>query len=129
MDLTIFLTQVVGIYLVLMGLIFSLRRRAMIPAMVDLIKNKAVIYVVAVIELIAGLSLVIAHNVWVWNYPVIITLVGWMMIIESLSYLVLPYSLLRRIFKSVNTNSWYIGGGVGSIILGLYMIVRGFGLM
>ncbi len=129
MELTLFLTQVIGIYLVLIGLICIVKRKMMMHSMGDVITNKSLLYVVAIIELIAGISLVISHNVWVWNYAVIVTIVGWLMLIESLAYLVLPYSWVKKVFRMFNTKGWYIGGGLASVILGAYMVAIGFGFI
>ncbi len=129
MELTLFLTQVIGIYLVLIGLICIVKRKMMMHSMGDVITNKSLLYVVAIIELIAGISLVISHNVWVWNYAVIVTIVGWLMLVESLAYLALPYSWVKKVFRMFNTKGWYIGGGLASVILGAYMVAIGFGFI
>lgn len=128
MDLTLFLTQVVGIYLVLIGLICIVKRKMMMQAMGDVVTNKSLLYVVAILELFAGVALVVGHNIWVWGAPVIITLVGWLMLIESLFYLALPYSWIKKIFRVFNTKGWYIGGGIACVLLGLYMVSIGFDL-
>jgi len=129
MDLTIFLTQVIGLYLILIGVIFLARRKVMMAVMADIIKNKPLIYVVAILELLAGLALVVGHNVWAWDIFVVITIVGWLMVVEALIYLILPYSLISKIFKKINTPSVYIVGGILSVILGAYMAGIGFGVI
>ena len=129
MDLTIFLTQVIGLYLILIGVIFLARRKVMMAVMADIIKNKPLIYVVAISELLAGLALVVGHNVWAWDIFVVITIVGWLMVVEALIYLILPYSLISKIFKKINTPSVYIVGGILSVILGAYMAGIGFGVI
>lgn len=129
MELTLFLTQVIGIYLVLIGLICIVKRKMMMQAMGDVVTNKSLLYVIAIIELIAGISLVISHNVWVWNYAVIVTIVGWLMLIEALAYMALPYSWVKKIFRMFNTKGWYVGGGLAAVILGAYMVAIGFGFM
>ncbi len=129
MELTLFLTQVIGVYLVLIGLICIVKRKMMMQAMGDVVTNKSLLYVIAIIELIAGISLVISHNIWVWNYAVIVTIVGWLMLIEALAYLALPYSWVKKIFRMFNTKGWYVGGGLAAVILGAYMVAIGFGFM
>ena len=129
MELTLFLTQVIGIYLVLIGLICIVKRKMMMHAMGDVVTNKSLLYVIAIIELIAGISLVISHNIWVWNYAVIVTIVGWLMLIEALAYLALPYSWVKKIFRMFNTKGWYVGGGLAAVILGAYMVAIGFGFI
>ena len=129
MELSIFLSQVIGIYLVLIGLICVIRRKMMMAAIADMISNRGLIYLIAILELLAGIALVVSHNVWVWDTAVIITIVGWLMLIEALAYLVLPYRTVARIFRAFNRKSWYVGGGILSVVLGLYLAGVGFGLI
>ncbi len=129
MELSIFLSQVIGVYLVIIGLICLLRRKTMIAAVADMASNRAVIYLVAILELLAGLGLVISHNVWVWDITVVITIVGWVMLIEAVAYLLLPYKVVAKIFRRLNTKSWYIAGGLLSVVVGAYLAGIGFGWM
>ena len=129
MELSIFLSQVIGVYLVLIGLICVIRRKMMMAAIADVINTRGLIYLIAILELLAGIALVVSHNVWVWDTAVIVTIVGWLMLIESLAYLVLPYRLVAKIFRAFNKKGWYVGGGIVSIVLGLYLAGVGFGLL
>ena len=42
-----------------------------------------------------GAAIVLGHNVWVWNIPVLVTLVGWLTMIKSAVYLVIPRGRLH----------------------------------
>ena len=127
--LSIFLAKLLGIYMILVGLIFMLRRKAMMPAMKELIKNKSLIYIIAIRELLAGLAIILGHNIWTLGFEVIITVVGWLMLLEGIIYLILPNRLMQKLFGKFNTPVWYGAGGVAAIIIGLYLAGRGFGLI
>ncbi|OHA58100.1 MAG: hypothetical protein A2571_03615 [Candidatus Vogelbacteria bacterium RIFOXYD1_FULL_44_32] len=129
MELSIFLSQALGIYLVLIGLICITRRKMMMAAVADMINNRALIYLVGILELLAGIGLVLVHNIWAWNATVIITITGWAMLIEAIAYLVLPYRVVAKIFRRFNTKNWYVGGGLVAVLLGAYLAAVGFGLM
>ncbi len=129
MELSIFLSQAIGIYLVLIGLICITRRKMMMAAVADMINNRALIYIVGILELLAGIGLVLVHNVWVWNASVIVTIVGWVMLVEAIAYLILPYRMVSKIFRRFNTKSWYVGGGLVSVVLGAYLAATSFGLI
>mgnify|MGYP006908206487 CR=1 FL=1 len=51
-----------------------------------------------------GLVLIVGHNIWVWDWPVFLTIAGWLMTIKSSLYLVAPgfadWVLARNIAKS-----------------------------
>ena len=40
-----------------------------------------------------GLAVVLAHNVWVWDLRVIVTLIGWSMVAKGVGYLLFPRAL------------------------------------
>jgi hypothetical protein len=46
-----------------------------------------------------GLLLIAGHNVWVWGWPVFLTLAGWMMTIKSGAYLLVPSLADRMLDK------------------------------
>ena len=128
MSLSLYLAQVVGLYLILMGLILLVKRQAMMRVVTEMAKNRALIYTICVIELAAGLALVVAHNVWAWNFQVIITIVGWLLLLEAVAYLMLPYRVFTKWVSWLNKKSVYWIGGFLAVVLGLYLTNIGFNL-
>ena len=128
MSLSLYLAQVVGLYLILMGLILLVKRQAMMRVVTEMAKNRALIYTICVIELAAGLALVVAHNVWAWNFQVIITIVGWLLLLEAVTYLMLPYRVFTKWVSWLNKKSVYWIGGFLAVALGLYLTNIGFNL-
>ena len=125
----IFLAKLIGFYLIVVGLIAALRQSSVMPAIADLIKNRALVVLFAFIELAAGLALLVANPVVTPDWVGVIALVGWMMVIESILYLSLPFRVVQRIIRPFNRREWYIGGGLLSVALGAYLVASGFGLL
>jgi len=48
--------------------------------------------------LVIGLTVVTLHNVWVADWPVVITAFGWIMVVKSMTYLLAPQ--LMTVFVS-----------------------------
>ena len=111
-----------------MGLILLVKRQAMMRVVTEMAKNRALIYTICVIELAAGLALVVAHNVWAWNFQVIITIVGWLLLLEAVAYLMLPYRVFTKWVSWLNKKSIYWIGGFLAVALGLYLTNIGFNL-
>ena len=126
-DLSIFLAQLLGLYFVIAGVIIVVRRKSLIPVVAEFGYNRSLILIVALLELIAGLAIAIAHPIFVADWRGIITLIGWWMIIESVIYLTLPFSGMRRIVRQFNKSRWYISGGTISVVAGAYLAGVGFG--
>ena len=65
-----------------------------------------------------ALIVVLGHNVWVWDIPVIITVAGWMATFKGLAYVLLP-----RAHAVVMTSAGQLRTGFRSV--GIVMIVLG----
>jgi hypothetical protein len=118
-ELTFFLSKVFGIGLIITGAAIAIRRRYFIPVFGAFVEERLVRAVVSFAELIAGLFLVIAHNVWAPLPAAIISILGWMAVIEATAYLLLP--------DTFNVPAWYLVGGIFAILVGIYLAGFGFG--
>lgn len=127
--LSIFLAQLFGLYFVIAGGVILFRRKSLIPVVAEFGHDRALVLVIALMELIGGLAIAIAHPIWTPDWRGLITLIGWWMIIESVIYLVMPYTGIRRMIRMFNTSQWYISGGFLSIAIGLYLVGVGFGYL
>jgi hypothetical protein len=126
MALSTYLAKVFGLALIVTGAAILLRARYFIDVVASFARERLTRFFISVIELIAGLFLVIGHNVW-WPAPAaVITLLGWFAIAEALSYLLLPDRHVARMLTMVNTPTVYYAGGAFAIIIGLYLADYGF---
>ena len=73
-----------------------------------------------------GLLVVLAHNIWVWSLPVIVTLMGWAMIVKSLFYLFVPRALLLVMRDSQRMQRAFSIAGVAMILLGALLVYDSF---
>lgn len=87
---TLFLANVLGWYLVIIGLFLLLRHDYVRTIMSEVITQRALFFVVAIFTIILGLLMVISHNIWVAGWPVIITLIAWLALISGLIRLFAP---------------------------------------
>lgn len=47
-------------------------------------------FILAAMSLPVGLVIILGHNIWVWDLPVIVTAAGWMTTGKSVIYLLIP---------------------------------------
>lgn len=128
MALTILLAKVLGIYLIFGGAVVALRRRYFIPVFGMFVKERLTRLIIAAIELVAGLFLIMTHNVWSTLPEGIISLFGWMMAIEGGFYMAMPDRIVGGVIRTFNTRAWYVGGGILTVAVGVYLANFGFGL-
>lgn len=127
MEHTLYLSKAMGIALVLIGLVIMARRRYFIPVFATYAESRLVRTVASMIELFAGTFLVVAHNVWSPLPAAIVSIIGWMVLLEGLLYLLLPDDLVGKFIATFNTPAWYLAGGSLAVIVGIYLAGHGCG--
>lgn len=123
------LAQLLGTYLIIVGAIVMYRRRSLMPAVTQMVANRPILLVLGLVELVAGLAIVLVYPALSLDAAGLISLIGWMMIVESILYLTLPHHKVQRFVRKFNTAYWYQVGGVVAILMGIYLVRVGFGLM
>lgn len=129
MELTVYLSQVLGLFLIICGIAIMVRRSYFAPVIGGFVEDRLTRMIVGVLELLAGLFLAISHTDWTTLPASIITAIGWLLVIEGTGYLLLSDTTLRSLIKMANTRAWYLIGGILSILLGVYLASYGFGWM
>ena len=121
------LPQLLGIYFILIGGIVLYRRRAIMPAMRQLVANRPLLLVIALAEMLAGIAIALTYPTVSASAEGLVSLIGWMLIVEGLLYLSMPYRRVQKFVAAFNTPQWYGVGGVIAVLLGLYLAGVGFG--
>jgi hypothetical protein len=62
----------------------------------EFLQARALIYVTGVLAMLGGLAIVNGHNLWIVDWPIIITLLGWALLIGGAVRIALP-SAVRSI--------------------------------
>jgi uncharacterized membrane protein len=123
MDTSIYLAKLIGIYLMVTGLAWFIRRDAMRALAEDYVRHPFAIGFSGVVALALGLAIVIGHNVWT-GWPIIITLLGYVMLAKGILRLYAP-DQDRSVLGLVEGNGAYVLGGV-ALALGIVLTVLGF---
>lgn len=123
----LFLTKLFGLYFLIAGVIMLIRRTSVVPALREFAAHSGIHFILGAIELVAGLALVIAYPTVSLDVPGAFSLIGYMMIIESLIYLALPVKTVQRVIRAFSRPVWFISGGVIAVAVGVYLTGIGFG--
>ena len=80
--------------------------RAAVRAVLDEFSAiRALVFLAGLITMPAGLAVVLTHNVWVADWPVLITVLGWLTVISGAVRLVAPEGAIqfgRRVYERPN---------------------------
>ncbi|MBF0369697.1 MAG: hypothetical protein HQL52_09600 [Magnetococcales bacterium] len=126
MDVALFTAKILGpLYLlVAVGMVLNPGEyRKMIQAFLD---NPALTYLGAVSAAVAGLVLVNLHNVWGFNWTLIITLVGWLALFKGFLLLLHPGPVLRLSAAMMQKDQTLRMIAVGAGFFGLYLTAMGY---
>ena len=95
MSNSIFLAKLIGPFSLALGLGVLFNRDAVRAVLDEFIRNRAILFLAGLITLPAGLAIVLTHNVWVADWPVIITIVGWLTAFSGAMRIVAPEGAIR----------------------------------
>jgi hypothetical protein len=82
--------------------------------------------IIAMYTLPLGLVIVLGHNIWVFDVPVIVTICGWGMVIKSVIYALFPSWVDRVIPVGEKAHRKYALGGGLMIPLSLLLVYYAF---
>ncbi|MHC4758814.1 MAG: hypothetical protein ACYTE8_09165 [Planctomycetota bacterium] len=85
-------------------------------------ENRCFLYLGGIMALVTGYLLVIFHNIWAWEWGLIITIFGWIGLIKGLAILIRP-KMMISIVKGMMTEKFYKVMPVCIIVLGLLFIL------
>ncbi len=125
----IFLAKLFGLYFLILGIIILIRRKAIMPAISELTGNRPVLLTLAIIEIGAGLALVLAFPVVTFDVQGVFSVIGYMLLVEGVIYFASPYKTTQRFIKSFNRSEWFMSGAVLSVLIGGYLVAYGFKLL
>jgi hypothetical protein len=99
---TIYLGRLLGLFTIITVIWLAIDKQATISMLPILLGNRPVMMVLAFISLAAGLAIVLAHNIWSGGLlPVLVTLIGWLMVIRGVLFLFLSYQDLTSILAAM----------------------------
>jgi len=104
------------------------RKQSAIATLNALIRNPPLLLLAEVLGLAAGLAVVLGHNIWSGGVlSVVVTLLGWLMLLRGAALLALSSDATIKLFNALRYEDrfyYYMGG---TLLLGLYLTVAGFG--
>ena len=91
----------------------------------DFVKSPGASYLASILALIVGFVMVTAHNVWVFDWTLLITLLGWGAVIKGFLGLILPEYFLA-LSQRANKIKSFVSLGIVSLVLGVVLGYFGF---
>jgi hypothetical protein len=124
---TIYLAKLLGLFLLIMGISMVVQQENTLHLWFALVNNLALVYVVGLFTVAAGLAMVLSHNIWRGGaLPIVVTLLCWITLLKGITALVLPIELARASFAALEYDRLLYVYIVIWFVLGIYLTVAGF---
>jgi len=126
MATSIFLARLLGPLLLIVGASLLINPRAVRKMAQDVIGSVTLVYLFGVLDFAAGLAILLVHNVWVESWRVIITLLGWLLLIRGAVRILAPEQVMERAAKLVRQQQFLLIGGGVTAVIGLVLCYFGY---
>jgi hypothetical protein len=126
MQRSIYLAKLIGPVTVAMGVGMLLNAPIFRILAEQFLSSYALIFLAGLLTLTAGVALVLAHNVWVADWRVIITILGWLGVIGGIGRIIAPNLVVRVGSAVISQGSWLLIFA-GLVVLALGCVLSYFG--
>jgi hypothetical protein len=122
---TVFLSRLIGLYSILVAISMMFHKHSIVATLLD---DSPLVFLLGIITLVAGLAMVLAHNVWSGAASaVIVTVVGWITMIKGLLLLFLsPAAEADLIERKLHYEQYFYVFMAISLVIGIYLAYDGF---
>jgi hypothetical protein len=94
----------------------------------EFLRSRALIYLSGLLTMTAGLAIILTHNVWRADWPVIITILGWLALIGGAFRIVMPQGTERIGRRLLKEKHGLTIAGIIWVALGAILCVFGYGV-
>lgn len=125
MCLSTYLALVVGFYLFIMSFAMIVHGDHFKKIAKQVSSDSALMMITGTLGVIFGLIIVMSHNIWTTEWPVLITLVGWIYLLQGVARIFIPEKF-NKFVKDLFTSRTYSMFCWITLIVSIYLIYAGF---
>ena len=126
MNTSIFLAKLLGPPLLIVGIGILINRDYYLALTRQFVGSPPLMYLGAVVGMVGGLAIVLVHNVWAADWRVLITLLGWLMLIRGAVRVLAPETIMGFAAKVIRNKQFIPVAGVVTGVLGLVLCYFGY---
>jgi hypothetical protein len=124
---TVFLARLFGLGMTIIAIWILVDEADLGTIVQQLVRDRPATFLLSLICLVSGLAVVVGHQVWSGGIaPVLVTLVGWLLLLRGLVLLFLPANLLESLADALVGARWLYFAGTVALVFGLILTYAGF---
>ena len=122
---SIFLAKLLGVILVVGPIVKEVRRKPFAEACARASESPTAVFVIGALLFIVSTAFVLTHSVWVADWRLVVTLIGWLMLVVSLLQIFVPQSMVWPMRVLPNAKYRFVLD-LAQLLVGLYLLYWGF---
>jgi hypothetical protein len=128
MDGSIFLARIIGLMLMIVCSATLFNRKHFPGWMNDVIVHPVLVFIIGIFDVLLGLLIIFTHNIWEFDWRILITLMGWLLLIRGILRLFFPQSIINFIRQQKRQQYDSIILIISSVffLIGLFLTYQGF---
>ena len=125
--LTIFLGKLLGIFTLITAFWLLKDRQETVSMVPQMLGNRPLMMIISLVGLAAGLAIVLSHNIWRGGLlPILVTLMGWLLVIRSVLLMFLPYRSIVAILEVIQFGTLFYLYLIIPFLLGALLTILAF---
>lgn len=124
--MSIWIAKFMGPIILALGIPMVVAPKDLLRTSKKFLSDSPLILVSGVLAMTAGLAIVNTHNIWILDWPVIITFFGWALVIGGAIRVISPRLVDKVGSAMMKFDSMARGAGVFWVILGLFLTYKGY---
>jgi uncharacterized membrane protein len=126
MQSSTFIAKLVGPMLVVVSVGMLTNQDTYHAIIGEFLHSGALVYLSGLLSLLAGIAIVNAHNAWRAEWSVIITILGWLMVIGGIVRIVFPDFTVRLGATAYGSLAAVVIVGVIGLVIGGFLTFKGY---
>jgi hypothetical protein len=126
MTTSVFLARLLGPLLLAVGVGIFVNPKPFRTMAGEVVRSVTLVYLFGLADFAAGLAIVLTHNVWTANWRVLITLLGWLMLIRGAVRILAPEAIMGYAANLLRNKQLIPITGAVTGVLGLVLCYFGY---
>ena len=105
------LARLLGPLFLIVGASVLFNPKAFRDIAAEVTRSVTLVYLFGFLDFAAGLAIVLTHNVWLMSWRVLVTLIGWFLLIRGAARVLIPETIMGYAAKMIPQQATDTGGG------------------
>jgi hypothetical protein len=125
--ITVYLSRLIGVVALIVAAAMLADKATVIATLQYLGQDRVALLLLGLFRVSVGAAIVLIHNIWSKGlWPLVVTLVGWSMLVRGVMNLFMPTDVMVALAASLHMMDFYYLYAAIPLVVGAYLVLRGF---